>query len=410
MTKQKMISLLLSICLVVTMASTTIFAADFNRETLDGVVMVMETAPVGDGYLNYFGTGFFIGEVGENPQYLVTSCYVIQEAIVAQESSQKAWIEVVFDADTVEEAYLVDYDTTADLAILRLDQPTDLRKPILVELPDVEMTGQSVYTVGYPFLAESIDAISEYGVEDASVLGGQISRFLTESGTGRPLLQTSSTIHEGVFGGPVVTANGGVVAISVPTMAGAEVESLNYAVTTTALVSLLKNNSIAYDEVGATVEPEGINPLYLALSGVLLLAVIAIVVILLVKKKKQQSAQVATPVAAPSTGAAQMMLRATSSQHGGVTIPLHADPITLGRDANVCLFPFRADTPGVSARHCTLQWNQAKQAVLLTDLKSSYGTHLENGQQIQPGVPFSLGAGDSFYLGDKGNTFRIERL
>jgi len=45
---------------------------------------------------------------------------------------------------------------------------------------------------------------------------------------------------------------------------------------------------------------------------------------------------------------------------------------------------------------------------VLTDLHSSYGTFLANGQKLTPGVPHNLKARDSFYLGEAENTLYLD--
>ena len=44
--------------------------ADFDQSVLDGVVLLYSGAPDEDGAMEYWrGTGFFVGEEGENPEY-----------------------------------------------------------------------------------------------------------------------------------------------------------------------------------------------------------------------------------------------------------------------------------------------------------------------------------------------------
>ena len=48
------------------------------------------------------------------------------------------------------------------------------------------------------------------------------------------------------------------------------------------------------------------------------------------------------------------------------------------------------------------------QNMIETDLNSSYGTYLMSGQRLTPNTPCHLRAGDSFYVGDRGNVLRTE--
>lgn len=45
--------------------------------------------------------------------------------------------------------------------------------------------------------------------------------------------------------------------------------------------------------------------------------------------------------------------------------------------------------------------------VLLMDLGSTYGTFLSDGTKLEPNKPYYLNYGQSFYLVDPANTFRI---
>ena len=58
--------------------------AAFQQSVLDGIILIRSGAPDADGVMNYWqGTGFFVGEAGENPQYIVTNCHVVEDFILA---------------------------------------------------------------------------------------------------------------------------------------------------------------------------------------------------------------------------------------------------------------------------------------------------------------------------------------
>ena len=44
----------------------------------------------------------------------------------------------------------------------------------------------------------------------------------------------------------------------------------------------------------------------------------------------------------------------------------------------------------------------------MTDLQSTYGTFLSNGEKLNVNMPYLLKSGDSFFIGYKSNTFRVE--
>ena len=60
------------------MMAAPAFAA-FNQGVLDGVILIYSGAPDSSGNMQYWrGTGFFVGEEGQNPQYIVTNCHVVE--------------------------------------------------------------------------------------------------------------------------------------------------------------------------------------------------------------------------------------------------------------------------------------------------------------------------------------------
>lgn len=79
--------------------------------------------------------------------------------------------------------------------------------------------------------------------------------------------------------------------------------------------------------------------------------------------------------------------------------------VLIGRGRN-CFIRLPEGTPGASGTHCALRPHAG--GVELTDLGSTYGTFLANGQQLPPNYPQTLFSGDSFYLGSRNVLFRVE--
>ena len=190
--------------------------ADFNQETLNGIVMITTGAPDKDGKMSYWrGTGFFVGTAGENPQSIVTNCHVVEEFILAGKALGGGELHVRFDKDDEAEAYLVDYDAEKDVAILRLADATDKRSSLQMRVPSEDSLGSEAYAVGYPAAADlTVTAVNSFSQKDATVTTGSISRFLTESGTGRKLIQTDASLGGGNSGGPLIDGTGAVIGIS----------------------------------------------------------------------------------------------------------------------------------------------------------------------------------------------------
>ena len=108
-----------ALALVLTLAFAVPAFAAFDSSVLDGVVLIYSGAPDSSGKMEYWrGTGFFIGEEGKNPEYIITNCHVVEEYILAGEALGGGQLYVMFDANDQEEAYLVVYDYAKDVAVL----------------------------------------------------------------------------------------------------------------------------------------------------------------------------------------------------------------------------------------------------------------------------------------------------
>ncbi len=372
--------------------------AAFDNDTLDGIVMITTGAPDKDGHMNYWrGTGFFVGEAGKDPQYIVTNCHVVEEFILAGKALGGGELHVRFDKDDEAEAYLVDYDAEKDVAILRLAEATGKRVSLQMRVPQEDSRGSEAYAVGYPAAADlTVAAVNSFSQKDATITTGSISRFLTESGTGRKLIQTDASLGGGNSGGPLIDGTGAVIGINT---AGSKLDSnLFYAVSVGEVLPLLDKNSIPYSLAPET-KSGGSTMLYVGI-GAAAVAVIAILAVVLIKKKKAPAA----PKGQEAKGTP--VLRSMAPQHGGMVVQLHGQPVQIGRDGAVCRLVYQDGTPGVSGRHCQVSFEQGQ--FVLTDLNSTYGTFLSNGQRVAPNSPVTLPPKSSFYLGEADNTVYVD--
>lgn len=404
-------------------------AQGFDRSALEGVVVVYNEFDYGGDRYSGIGTGFFVGEEGTDPQYLVTNCHVVEYYIATGKSSAGGALVVFFDSDTYEEAYVVDYNAEMDLAVLRLGAPTSLRKPLKLHIATEEMVGSPVYAIGYPTTSEAVGSISNFGTSDATVTDGTISRLVVQSGTGRRVIHTTAVTHGGNSGGPLVDENGAVLGLNtfnyVDAETGQTIDGSSYAVSVEELIPLLEDNRVPYEMWEDTSSLPGAWIAAGAGAAVLVL-VLALALVVGGRRKRQAAAQaeqqrLARESAAQAEEQRRQALeqerlrqqkspavRSLSMQHNGLRVPLDAGTITLGRNPAACQIVYQQNTPGVSKEHCTLRWDPQQQVFVLTDLKSTYGTFLMNGERLAPGRSYSLHPGDGFYLGDRVNALRVE--
>lgn len=417
----KLFITVLSILFILSASCRTVYANEFKQSTLDGVVFIVSVIP-GDDYeengtiIISSGTGFFVGKEGTKPQYILTNCHVISDFLSSGGSAGDGVLQIAYDKDTYEEAYVVAYDAEKDVAVLKLAKPTDKRSPLKLKTVGEANVGSSVFAVGYPATAdETVSAVDYFGKNDATVTGGSISRILTESGSGRQLLQMDVSINHGNSGGPLVDNNGYVVGIN--TLASTLDSNLFYAVSIEEAIPLLKNNNIPYEIGGGFNLTKYLIPIIIGAAVLLVIIVVLIIVLSSNKKKTPAPAPIMNAAVPPMQQPIQQampvrrftpVIRSMSSQHLGLTVAISSQPALIGRDPGVCRIIFREGTPGVSSRHCQIYYDENNKTFILTDLKSSYGTFLSNGQKLDANMPYPLRPRDSFYLGERDNLISVD--
>ena len=278
------------------------------------------------------------------------------------------------------------------------------------------MVGQTVYAVGYPGLAENIfnESTSSFSSKDATVTSGIISRFSVTTGTGRKMMQIDCVIRPGNSGGPLLNEGGAVIGINTETVSTSDssTASVYYAVNISEAITILNTQGIEYAyETYAPDNPEPVTikedkidtKLVIIIAVIVAVVVISAVVIVIVLKKKQPTPQ-PQPIPQPSR---RPVVRSLATQNAGAKVTLQGQQIVIGRSRD-CALVFAENTPGVSGRHCSLSWNEGQQAFVLTDLQSTYGTYLQNGQRLSPGVAYPLSSGSRFYLGESSNMILVE--
>ena len=395
---RKLAAALLAAVLAASLAVPSLAA--FNQDTLNGIVMIRTGAPDEKGTMKYWrGTGFFVGTPGEDPEYIVTNCHVVEEFILAGKALGGGELHVLFDQNDEAEAYLVDYDAEKDIAVLRLEEPTDKRVPLQLREPEDAMLGDEVYAVGYPLAADlTVQAVNSFSTSDATVTTGSIGRFLTESGTGRRLIQTDTAMSGGNSGGPLLDGDGAVLGIN--TAVSNLDQNLFYAVSVTELMPMLDRNNVAYSQYEGS-GASGNLALYAGIAAVVVIAVIVAVVVA-ARKKKPAPAEEKKPAGSP-------VLLSLSPQHGGLVVQLHhQQPVQIGRDSAVCRLVYQDGTPGVSSHHCQVYYDEGEGVFVVTDLNSTYGTFLAGGQRLQPQTPTKLPPKSAFYLGEVDNTISVD--
>ena len=452
--KKKLFSMFLALLMLTCLLIPA--SADFDPATRDSVAVVYTCLDLDGGEYGFgWGSGFFVGKLGEDPSFLITNYHVIADfvdygqgelvtiSVDGERMTGRSKIRVYYDSKDYEEAYVVGYDAIKDVAVLKLANPTSKRKAIPIEAPTDAMVGSKVYAVGYPGLAENVfaSATTSWGKSDSTVTSGTISRLFLTAGTGVSSIQIDCDIKSGNSGGPLVNDNGAAVGVNTYSVGDEDNNSLNYAINISEAITLLNQYSVPFEgpsaapvsaDAGSSTEdsaaepaptpepaPERSFPVVPVAIGaaVLVIAAAVVAVVLASNKNKKQTPAQAMPAPQPqpqpqyqapaqAAPAKKGYIRSLSPQHRGNRVEVSAQPILLGRSQE-CGVVYQSGTPGVSGRHASLTFDKNTGEFILTDLQSSYGTYLQNGQKLTPNMAYRLRSGDQFYLGENGNMLQV---
>ncbi|MBQ9504754.1 MAG: FHA domain-containing protein [Lachnospiraceae bacterium] len=96
-----------------------------------------------------------------------------------------------------------------------------------------------------------------------------------------------------------------------------------------------------------------------------------------------------------------MVIRGMSGNFAGQDFQVNGS-LVFGRSQQGCNVLFPDNVKGVSRNHCKVESNGV--TATITDIGSSYGTFV-NGRKLAPYTPTTLNNGDTFWLGDRANSF-----
>lgn len=170
------------------------------------------SSPSGQGATQEIGMG--TGIIFNSDGYIVTNYHVI---------SGGSTIKVILQDKKEVGATIVNYDANLDLAVIKMNDKSDI--PGIATLGDSSalQVGDSVVAIGNPMGKELIGSVTS-GI--VSALNRQIS---VDSKT-LTYIQTDAAINPGNSGGPLINSQGQVIGINTAKYGGNGVEGLGFAI------------------------------------------------------------------------------------------------------------------------------------------------------------------------------------
>ncbi|MFZ6022310.1 MAG: trypsin-like peptidase domain-containing protein [Patescibacteria group bacterium] len=102
----------------------------------------------------------------------------------------------------------------ADLAVLKIDAADGNYPSIPLGNPDTLVEGATLFTIGFPGIADNRTLFSDASSMSATIAKGTISAIKNNSSNEYKLIQTDASINRGNSGGPMINQSGEVVGVS----------------------------------------------------------------------------------------------------------------------------------------------------------------------------------------------------
>ena len=340
-----------------------------------------------DGYYGT-GTGFGVGRSGEDAQIFVTNNHVISDNQYKPYDQVYIFVDNsnLYDESSVVPCRILYADPQVDLAIIQAEAPIPGVGTLPLRSAKEIKTGDDVYALGFPAIADELADSNHYTVDDITVTDGIVSRRLQIGGV--DYMAHTAKINHGNSGGPLIDTAGNVVGIN--TLGIADVENADlrcYAFDIDYAIDVLEQLELPYTKAAGNVG--GLSLAAVAAIGVGIAVVLVLAVVLLLRKK--QSGKVP-----------KVLIQAICGPLQGQSWELLTS-LSIGRNPgeNIVLPP---DTSGISRRHCLLA--RRGDQVTVTDLGSSYGTFL-NGSRITANQPVAVPNGAVLSLASNAVQFRL---
>ncbi len=411
---KKIAALVLTVVLLVCVSVSALAANyDLNEAKKSVVRIVTEYTVIDTSAADYgttyysTGSGFAVGRLdSQTVDYIVTAGHVVNRNIrsgsmgtpttlsnkkdgsIGYVAVQVDKIYVLLDdIDHYEAAQFVQCLPEADVALLRLNTPTNLRRPAVLINKTEFAINEPLTTMGFPSASEhnlSQESIGDLisSTDRVSVNQGTFTTLDRHSYThAGDQITTNAAMSSGVSGGPLLDNDGYVVGVCVA--GSTESQNANYAITTGEVLKLLGSVNDAQYELGPI--SKGLSTTMLIIIAAAAVVIIALILLIIFSAKSKKNVR-------------NLVFNGAMS---GKTVNLKkGTPVVIGRDPSRCQVVYPKNTSGVSSVHCTITFDGTQ--VLVADNGSSYGTFV-GGQKVEPGKPVVMHRGQEVTFGSDKN-------
>lgn len=458
--RKRVQAFLLAAVLLLAMLPLTASAKDFPEvlaQAKKGVAQIYARGSNGYYWSSWTGTGFAVGESGEDSDIFLTNWHVVTGDGEYSVSQVRVWIlkencqisDSTGEPDSRNSIECEVLKTTSgypDYAIIRAKTPVSGYKAMPLLSSDSVPDGATVYALGYPAVVGNV-SVSQYGIDDITSTNGIISQHMQFTlAENTWVLTHTAQISGGNSGGPLITEDGAVVGLNTYGFGSQDTGMNRYcAVYIDYAMDGLDELGIKYSLYDETNKNDGgggegkkglwdrvkellagdlgssLVPILAVAAGVVVIAVVAVLLVMKKKKDEEEARRRAEEARRRELERQQELQRQEEARrreeqrrlqaqnervrlrsYDGRVIPVGSGA-TIGRDPG-CTIVLPENAPGVSRKHCQLEMRDGQ--LILTDLNSTYGT-LIHGRKIPPHTPVALKIGSSFALASEKYTFTV---
>lgn len=234
--------------------STTELISAIAEKVSPSVVGIRATASV----YTFFGrsqesSGEGSGIVYTSDGYIITNYHVISLAVEASNpSSASISVYLPSDPETAIPATVVGYDSSSDLAVLKIEK-TGLTA-IEIGDSDALQVGETAVAIGNP------GGLKYMGSVSSGIVSGLNRTLKLEGIAEMALIQTDAAINPGNSGGALVNAEGKLIGVNSSKISGSDYEGMGFAIPSNYVVqvcdNIINNKDIKKAYVGVTISTE----------------------------------------------------------------------------------------------------------------------------------------------------------